>query len=158
MIRRPPRSTLFPYTTLFRSRLNERLAQVERQAEAEQHQGDADRDIVHPWARAHHAMQGAERHAGTPRDDDAQPGPSGQIGDAVAAHRPHHEGALQTEIDATALLRQALAEADEQEWRAGTDGAAQHRQRNAPPPKRLHLTRSAAGRCETARTGARWPG
>src|SRR2546430_3840333 len=28
MIRRPPRSTLFPYTTLFRSRRSERLAQV----------------------------------------------------------------------------------------------------------------------------------
>src|SRR5207245_4395696 len=29
MIRRPPRSTLFPYTTLFRSWLVERLARVE---------------------------------------------------------------------------------------------------------------------------------
>src|SRR2546430_9309609 len=28
MIRRPPRSTLFPYTTLFRSRLNEPLEQL----------------------------------------------------------------------------------------------------------------------------------
>src|SRR5436189_3463857 len=27
-IRRPPRSTLFPYTTLFRSQLHQRLAQV----------------------------------------------------------------------------------------------------------------------------------
>src|SRR5438309_12055992 len=27
MIRRPPRSTLFPYTTLFRSRLNDRLGE-----------------------------------------------------------------------------------------------------------------------------------
>src|SRR2546425_1165268 len=104
------------------------------------------------------AQQGAERHAAAPRDEGPQTGQSGQLGDAVAARRPHHEGALQAEIDATALLGQALAEADEQEWRAGTDGAAQHRQRNAPPPKRLHLTRSAAGRCETARTGARWPG
>src|SRR3712207_7038680 len=30
MIRRPPRSTLFPYTTLFRSRLRRRLARHER--------------------------------------------------------------------------------------------------------------------------------
>src|SRR5256885_13150678 len=30
MIRRPPRSTLFPYTTLFRSRLNASEAQCER--------------------------------------------------------------------------------------------------------------------------------
>src|SRR5258708_26602269 len=28
MIRRPPRSTLFPYTTLFRSRLNRNLEQM----------------------------------------------------------------------------------------------------------------------------------
>src|SRR2546430_4033338 len=31
MIRRPPRSTLFPYTTLFRSRIGERLAILDRQ-------------------------------------------------------------------------------------------------------------------------------
>src|SRR2546422_4888554 len=30
MIRRPPRSTLFPYTTLFRSRLREAIAVVQR--------------------------------------------------------------------------------------------------------------------------------
>src|SRR2546422_7744286 len=34
MIRRPPRSTLFPYTTLFRSRIEPR----EERAESEQHQ------------------------------------------------------------------------------------------------------------------------
>src|SRR5205809_5655557 len=32
MIRRPPRSTLFPYTTLFRSDLDARLAHVEEEA------------------------------------------------------------------------------------------------------------------------------
>src|SRR2546425_6524635 len=32
MIRRPPRSTLFPYTTLFRSRLDGRQVQLERVA------------------------------------------------------------------------------------------------------------------------------
>src|SRR3712207_7298078 len=30
MIRRPPRSTLFPYTTLFRSRVDERLERLAR--------------------------------------------------------------------------------------------------------------------------------
>src|SRR3989442_281057 len=79
------------------------------------------------------------------------PGPSVRMGDAVAAHAPHPGGALKAEIDAPAFLGRALAEADEQEWRAGPDAAAQPRQRNAPPPKRLHLTRSAGGRCETAR-------
>src|SRR5256885_7468817 len=32
MIRRPPRSTLFPYTTLFRSRLSQRLVVLRRRA------------------------------------------------------------------------------------------------------------------------------
>src|SRR3712207_6876738 len=32
MIRRPPRSTLFPYTTLFRSKYNERRAECEEAA------------------------------------------------------------------------------------------------------------------------------
>src|SRR3712207_7132539 len=32
MIRRPPRSTLFPYTTLFRSRLEQSLVRVEHRA------------------------------------------------------------------------------------------------------------------------------
>src|SRR5260221_8570717 len=40
MIRRPPRSTLFPYTTLFRSRLDDFGLQLPRQA------GDLDRDVV----------------------------------------------------------------------------------------------------------------
>src|SRR5438270_7430125 len=33
MIRRPPRSTLFPYTTLFRSAANRRLAELNAKAE-----------------------------------------------------------------------------------------------------------------------------
>src|SRR2546430_5573277 len=37
MIRRPPRSTLFPYTTLFRSRVTRRLAAILRIAEALDH-------------------------------------------------------------------------------------------------------------------------
>src|SRR3712207_7435758 len=44
MIRRPPRSTLFPYTTLFRSRLQRRQRRVHRQREhpgLHQHAADA---------------------------------------------------------------------------------------------------------------------
>src|SRR5690349_25008105 len=40
MIRRPPRSTLFPYTTLFRSRLETRL----RKAQVDQARGAVARD------------------------------------------------------------------------------------------------------------------
>src|SRR5688572_31557632 len=48
MIRRPPRSTLFPYTTLFRSRcdLADRLAQMRERVVLERHRavaGDAAR-------------------------------------------------------------------------------------------------------------------
>src|SRR5258705_2882648 len=39
MIRRPPRSTLFPYTTLFRSHLHERI-QVEKIVAEDRDQGD----------------------------------------------------------------------------------------------------------------------
>src|SRR3712207_7747162 len=37
MIRRPPRSTLFPYTTLFRSQHNRRQATASRHHKARQH-------------------------------------------------------------------------------------------------------------------------
>src|SRR5260221_10237128 len=48
MIRRPPRSTLFPYTTLFRSEFLEELAEVEEDDETEfaeltAHGGNTDR-------------------------------------------------------------------------------------------------------------------
>src|SRR5256885_8331237 len=61
MIRRPPRSTLFPYTTLFRSRVL-RLHPGRRRHHSA---GDADRG-AHPdrW-------RAAARHAGRPRHRDA---------------------------------------------------------------------------------------
>src|SRR2546425_4118243 len=45
MIRRPPRSTLFPYTTLFRSQLQARRAQgrIHRAGERLEHRGHAGR-------------------------------------------------------------------------------------------------------------------
>src|SRR5256884_6494543 len=54
MIRRPPRSTLFPYTTLFRSRLqekfkkrSERIAELEKQVqEKEKELADAQKKIA----------------------------------------------------------------------------------------------------------------
>src|SRR2546430_13484228 len=47
MIRRPPRSTLFPYTTLFRSQL-----QIDRAQEAAHHRPEDEADAEH---RPHHA-------------------------------------------------------------------------------------------------------
>src|SRR3712207_7867989 len=50
MIRRPPRSTLFPYTTLFRS-LGQRNRAVERQRLALEHLSEYGRDLVALGAR-----------------------------------------------------------------------------------------------------------
>src|SRR3712207_7897232 len=52
MIRRPPRSTLFPYTTLFRSQLGHHAAQ----------RLDAQRKRGH--VEQHHALHVAAEHAG----------------------------------------------------------------------------------------------
>src|SRR3712207_8612299 len=44
MIRRPPRSTLFPYTTLFRSRQHElRIAEIDQHPERHRRDGGAER-------------------------------------------------------------------------------------------------------------------
>src|SRR3712207_9056160 len=51
MIRRPPRSTLFPYTTLFRSRLREELAARRGEVEAALALGLVQRDAVHEVLR-----------------------------------------------------------------------------------------------------------
>src|SRR2546430_7860719 len=55
MIRRPPRSTLFPYTTLFRSR----LGGLRREARALR-DGDLARPVAHIVAQ--HAVQRSEEH------------------------------------------------------------------------------------------------
>src|SRR3712207_8483398 len=58
MIRRPPRSTLFPYTTLFRSdQVQQREAQQGQQAqrEVEREQHDADRE--HAEQRGEQAVE-----------------------------------------------------------------------------------------------------
>src|SRR2546422_3262813 len=63
MIRRPPRSTLFPYTTLFRSRVRGlRLGALrQRPDEAEQqHPGDVHRDPLNAGRKAE-AKQRPER-------------------------------------------------------------------------------------------------
>src|SRR5256885_9885007 len=59
MIRRPPRSTLFPYTTLFRSEIRSRV-------QAEEHE--------HPLRRRRQGAQGAAEHradvaSGVPRGE-----------------------------------------------------------------------------------------
>src|SRR2546429_2256979 len=47
MIRRPPRSTLFPYTTLFRSECGERFVEEEHLRLAHDRAGERDRSEEH---------------------------------------------------------------------------------------------------------------
>src|SRR5256885_5579562 len=78
MIRRPPRSTLFPYTTLFRSGRLARLCNVLTRAGGEQRHRDrlpGAPPPVHPCAgngrglrRAAHARRRLPVAAATPRD------------------------------------------------------------------------------------------
>src|SRR5260221_5734852 len=59
MIRRPPRSTLFPYTTLFRSRRAEKIA-IEKSKEAKANQGLAERqalDLLWPLRSEEHTSE-----------------------------------------------------------------------------------------------------
>src|SRR2546422_9498201 len=85
MIRRPPRSTLFPYTTLFRSRQD----QIERPAEAD------DRGQSHGAAvdegNAPAAVEDAHDRVFL---DHAQVAPEGELeatGDGMAPHRGGHQ-------------------------------------------------------------------
>src|SRR2546422_7470506 len=71
MIRRPPRSTLFPYTTLFRSHLTHGAGRTQSHGaarlERERHlrrvqieQGPREADAGVPGTECHHALEGSE--------------------------------------------------------------------------------------------------
>src|SRR2546422_10425204 len=67
MIRRPPRSTLFPYTTLFRSHAHRRVG-IDNDLTAEQGQrGVLDRGLPGP-ARQTHQLDAPARVGGDDRD------------------------------------------------------------------------------------------
>ena len=98
------------------------LPREKGETDAEQHDGDADGDIVDPRQAAHGGVQGAQQHARKPRNEHAKPGRAGQIGHAVAAHRAHDQRALKPEVDAPGTLGEALAQTHQQEWGADADG------------------------------------
>src|SRR3712207_7818860 len=65
MIRRPPRSTLFPYTTLFRSDLDDRLARRGRELPHDaRHHPPVDEEILPETLLCHTAVAGvrSEEH------------------------------------------------------------------------------------------------
>src|SRR3989442_7117765 len=53
MIRRPPRSTLFPYTTLFRSKAGRELVDIAKQVEGKDDSSKHLRDSLYTTARAY---------------------------------------------------------------------------------------------------------
>src|SRR3712207_8157934 len=59
MIRRPPRSTLFPYTTLFRSRLGLSYAQLKRRNLRDAYDNAARVVSVEPLSPRAHALLGS---------------------------------------------------------------------------------------------------
>src|SRR3712207_8978479 len=63
MIRRPPRSTLFPYTTLFRSHARDRVGEQDRHAVGDQHAEHQ------PWGVRHQRVGLRDRAALRPVED-----------------------------------------------------------------------------------------
>src|SRR6266850_5324381 len=83
MIRRPPRSTLFPYTTLFRARHGQRDGHLARWPEGERDghgsEADAERAHVEPEVAAYGVVEPAsrprpERHAERGHEGDGAEG------------------------------------------------------------------------------------
>src|SRR3989449_509553 len=89
MIRRPPRSTLFPYTTLFRSARDQGRREGDHQARHGRRDGDGARDPtrgvggVRARARAAGRLVARARARRAPRRD-----PRGASDHRVAGHRP----------------------------------------------------------------------
>src|SRR2546430_7817327 len=71
MIRRPPRSTLFPYTTLFRSRKSRARVQVEFVTDTPRgrQQGESLAEALHPPALVIHGHDERRRALGMNRAD-----------------------------------------------------------------------------------------
>ena len=125
---------------LRRAGLDERLAEEERQAGAEAHEGDADGDVVHLGQLADVAMERAEHEARAARGEHAEPRAAGEVGRRVGDHRAEHEIALEPEIDAAGFLGERLAQRDEHEGRRDADGAAEHGDEDGDDL--IHQTRS----------------
>src|SRR3989475_10721834 len=101
MIRRPPRSTLFPYTTLFRSRAAEVKAPLygEPRAPLDLLRHDLAQQIgLGEVLGAHHdpiamgasRQQQGDQAEGPPRPARRSPSPEGRGGQGVRTHFPRH--------------------------------------------------------------------
>jgi hypothetical protein len=73
----------------WRRGLNQRFSEEEGQTDAEQHQRNADRDVVDTRPTAEHAVQCPEQSAQRARRGHTQPGRAAEVRDAIAAHGAH---------------------------------------------------------------------
>src|SRR2546430_6050582 len=80
MIRRPPRSTLFPYTTLFRSPFHQNTEQADHQRREQQRDPVIDSEPLQP-------EQGGERTQGI----------KGAVGEVDDAHQAKYQGEPEAE-------------------------------------------------------------
>jgi hypothetical protein len=126
---------------------DEGLAEEEGEAGAEQDQGDADGHVVDPAQAAKPSMEQAQGRADEAGHERAEPCRTGEVGDAVRAHRAHDERPFEAEIDPPALLGDALAEADEEKRGADADRAGAEGERDAP---RAHAGRCCGGHGDTS--------
>src|SRR5256885_11504151 len=88
MIRRPPRSTLFPYTTLFRSLLAHEAPRMDHRAK--RRRGDAERQHV-LGVRVHHGLHVRTRLVGRRMDEALEVGLARIAAGGVALEVELHE-------------------------------------------------------------------
>src|SRR5438093_13083390 len=92
MIRRPPRSTLFPYTTLFRSEVAERPEQLDVAVADRAHRGEGGLGVL-PHRVADRieleadALEPVRRRRATPGERGPRHGPAYRAHEAPAVHR-----------------------------------------------------------------------
>src|SRR2546430_1947777 len=130
MIRRPPRSTLFPYTTLFRSRKSRARVQVEFVTDTPRgrQQGESLAEALHPPALVIHGHDQRRRALGMNRADQC-----GELLGIGVVAREEDDAAHQRMAQQLALLRAdgAAHEIDHQGAETHAGGAV--RRAGRPP-------------------------
>src|SRR3989449_2463145 len=149
MIRRPPRSTLFPYTTLFRSRL---LGDVELGAvdlALDHVQPEGSRANLFDEGRARDGLEdvGGDRRRDEPALADHEDCRAGALGDVSLLveqdRRVIAVGPRLQDREAAVLVVRAALEPDRDRVVGGArpraDAAAQARRRDPAPPARIDV-------------------
>src|SRR3989454_1167384 len=116
MIRRPPRSTLFPYTTLFRSG---------EDVDGEDVDGEARHHLVGAEPHGRDGDEQGEQHAGGDAGGEAGGGAAGEVAGEHAAEGAREHHALEAHREDAGALRENAAEGGEEERRGDAHGRGQ---------------------------------